>query len=255
MIRVKELSFSYNRRTQILTAMTFAVSCGEILGVIGPNGAGKSTLIRCLNRILIPREGSVFLKGQDIKTYARKEIAKLIGYVPQKHSSTFPCKVLEVVMTGLGKTWNQTGAMKQAEIALQALELLNMEDMALRDFEFLSGGEQQKVVIARVIASQAEVMLFDEPTSSLDIRYQFETLRLIKSIVKKNAYSAVIAIHDLNMAMRYCDRILLLDKGKMRAFGRPDEVMTEKNIRDTYGIKIEFVTRNGHKILILKDAI
>lgn len=255
MIRVKELSFSYNRHTQILRAMTFAVSCGELLGVIGPNGAGKSTLIKCLNRILIPWKGHIFLKGQGIETYARKDIAKLIGYVPQKHSSAFPCKVLEVVMAGLGKTWNWRSTMKQAENALQALQLLNMEDMALRDFESLSGGEQQKVVIARVIASQAEIMLFDEPTSSLDIRYQFETLRLIKNIVKNKGHSAVIAIHDLNMAMRYCDRILLLDKGKMKAFGTSDEVMTEENIKDAYGIKIEFVTKDDHNILVLKDAI
>ncbi len=255
MIRVNDLSFSYGKHTPILQRITFSVSGGEILGVIGPNGAGKSTLIRCLNRILTPPKGRIHLKGRPVEAYSRKEIAKLVGYVPQKHQAAFPCKVLELVMTGLGKTWYQAAAMKQARQALQALQRLHMEDMALRDFESLSGGEQQKVVIARMIASRAQIMLLDEPTSNLDIRYQLETLRLIKDIVRPKGHAAVVAIHDLDMAMRYCDRILLLDKGRAVAFGPPDAVMARENIRKVYGIEIGFVDKKGRKILIVEDAI
>ena len=255
MIRVKDLSFSYGKKAHILKAVSFSVSGGKILGIIGPNGAGKSTLIRCMNRIHTPRKGRILLKGRAIESYSRKEIAKLIGYVPQKLNAAFPCKVLEVVMTGLGKTWGRSAAMRQAERALQALGRLHMEEMAMRDFEALSGGEQQKVVIARVIASQAEIMLFDEPTSNLDMRYQFETLRLIEDIVKNRGRSAVIAIHDLNMALRYCDRILLLDRGRVKAFGRPEEVMKKETIREVYGIDIGFVRKDNRNIMILEDAV
>ena len=254
MIRVNDLSFSYGKKARILERVSFEVSSGEILGIIGPNGAGKSTLIRCLNRILIPRQGRVTVKGRPVETYSRKEVARLVGYVPQKLNAAFPCKVLEMVMTGLGKTWGRAAAMRQAEQALEALGRLHMEAMALRNFEALSGGEQQKVMIARVVASQAQLMLFDEPTSNLDIRYQFETLQLIKEIVKNRDHTAVIAIHDLNMAMRYCDRILLLDKGQVKSFGVPEEVMKKETIRQVYGIDIGFVQKDNRNILIIEDA-
>lgn len=255
MIEAKGISFSYTKDNPILEEISFVLSSGELLGVIGPNGAGKSTLIRCLNRILSPRKGQILLKGQNIKTYSRKELAKNIGYVPQKHSTAFPCKVIEVVMAGMGKPWNRAMAAKQAQKAVDTLRRLHMEAMALRDFGSLSGGEQQKTVIARVIAAQTPVMLFDEPTSNLDIRYQFETLKFLKQMVTTQNHSAVIAIHDLNMAMGYCDRILLLDKGRVKAVGPPEQVMTQQNVRKVFGVKTEFIKHKNQKILILKDAI
>ncbi len=255
MIQVQDISFSYYRGRPVLKDISFTLAAGELVGLIGPNGAGKSTLIRCLNRILSPVRGRVLLRGKDIKNYPVRDIARLIGYVPQKHSAAFPCKVIEVVMAGMGKPRNRAEAARHAKKAITALEGLHMESMAMRNVSALSGGEQQKVVIARVIASQTPIMLFDEPTSNLDIRYQFETLKLVRQMVTRHNYSAVIAIHDLNMALKYCDRILLMDKGCVRSMGVPEHVMTESSIREVFGIETEFIMQKDQKILILKDAI
>lgn len=255
MIKAEGVSFSYTRVRPVLKEISFCLRPGELLGLIGPNGAGKSTLIRCLNNILTPCEGRVLLNGRDIRTYSRKTIAMNIGYVPQKHSATFPCKVIDVVMSGMGKPWSRAEAKEQAKEAVISLQRINMEDMALRNFTTLSGGEQQKVVIARVIASRTPVMLFDEPTSSLDICYQYQTLNIIKQMISTKAYSAVIAIHDLNIALKYCDRILLMDKGKIKAQGLSEQVMTQDNLLDTFGIETEFIRKEDQKFIVIKDAI
>ena len=255
MIRAEAISFSYGRKRPVLNKVSLDLEPGEVLGIIGPNGAGKSTLIRCLNRLLRPRTGRVLLNGRDIATFSGKEIARVIGYVPQNQSAAFPCKVIEVVMAGLGRPANQAVASEQARRAIHALARLSMEGMAMRNFNALSGGEQQKVVIARVMASQTRIMLFDEPTSNLDIQYQFQTLNQVRQMTAGQDRSAVIAIHDLNMAMAYCDRILILDKGRVNALGPPGTVMTGQNIKAVFGIETEVIRTTHRNILVFKDTL
>jgi iron complex transport system ATP-binding protein len=206
--------------------------------MIGPNGSGKTTLLKCINKILQPKQGTIILDTQEIKKLTRLEVAKHIGYVPQSAvANPTPLPVFEVVLMGRRPhiTWQSNET--DNEKVWAALKLLNIESLALRDFYELSGGEQQRVLIARAIAQEAKVLLLDEPTSSLDIRYQLEVMDLIRKLVAEGKLSAAVAIHDLNLAVRFCDKIVMMKKGKIFAVGDAKAVLTPENIRAVYGVE------------------
>ncbi|PVX24429.1 MAG: ABC transporter ATP-binding protein [Candidatus Bathyarchaeum sp.] len=235
-LEINNLSFSYNGFSA-LDGVKLEVSLGEVLGIVGPNGSGKSTLLKCMNRVLKPTQNTILIDGKDVTTIGLKDLAKLMGYVPQNSKNIFPFTVFDVVLMGRRPYIQWSLGHKDKEIVAQILEYLGIGDLGMRYFNELSGGEQQKVIIARALAQQPEIMLLDEPTSSLDIRHQLEILCILRTLAKSNHCSVIISIHDLNLASRFSDRLLLLKNGSIFAVGTPDLVMTEENIESVYGIK------------------
>jgi len=240
-LKVRDVEFGYTS-VPILKDVCIELAESEVLGVVGPNGAGKSTLIRCIDKILKPQRGSILLDGRDINEMRLMELAKRMGYVPQSTSQIFPATVFDTVLMGRRPHLGWRSSEKDEEKVLDVLQMLNIENLAMRDINELSGGQQQKVFIARALVQEPDVLLLDEPTSNLDIRHQLEVMEIITSIVREKKISAIMAIHDLNLASRYADRIVMLNGGTIIDAGDPSSVLTPENIKQVYGV--EAVVRN-----------
>ncbi len=248
-LKVKEVEFSY-ASVPILKDICIELAASEMLGVVGPNGAGKSTLIRCIDRILKPQRGIILLDERDIKDMRLMELAKKIGYIPQSTSQIFPATVFDTVLMGRRPHIGWRSSEKDTEMVLEMLQMLNIEEFAMRDINELSGGQQQKVFIARALTQEPDVLLLDEPTSNLDIKHQLEVMDIIKNIVIEKQISAIMAIHDLNLASRYADRILMMNSGKIFAAGNPVSVLTPANIKWVYGVEAEVNNNNGRPYIV-----
>lgn len=234
-MNVNNLSFNY-AGVPILNDVEFNVGLGELVAIVGPNGSGKSTLLKCINRILKPKQNSVLINGVDSGRLSVKELSMMMGYVPQTSVSAFPFTVFDVVMMGRKPYIHWSIGERDSEIVALMLDFLGIGHLALRHFSELSGGEQQKVIIARALAQQPEILLLDEPTSSLDIRHQLEILCILRGLAQSGGRSVVVTLHDLNLASRFSDRIIMLKKGCVFAIGSPKEVITSQNIKTVYGI-------------------
>ena len=239
-LRVNDIMFSYTS-TPILEEITMELSASEMLGIVGPNGAGKSTLIRCINRILKPEQGSIHLNGQEIREMGTIEIAKHLGYVPQSFTGVFPATVFDTILVGRRPHIGWRSSESDEDKVWAILEMMAIEDLAMRDFNELSGGQQQKVLIARALAQEAGTLLLDEPTSNLDIKHQIEVMELLKDLVVNKGLSAIMAVHDLNLASRYADRVIIMKDGRIFDAGNPSDVLTPENIRSVYDVDVEVV--------------
>jgi iron complex transport system ATP-binding protein len=233
---INDLSFNYAGH-QVLKDIEFQVDAGEVLSIVGPNGSGKSTLLKCINRILKTKEDTVLIDGKDATKFNFKDLSKLIGYVPQSSNSTFSFTVFDIVLMGRRPYINWNLSERDSDIVAEVLDFLGIGHLAMRHFNELSGGEQQKVVIARALAQQPKTLLLDEPTSSLDIRHQLEILCMVRSLTQNSEHSVVLTMHDLNLASRFSDRMLMLKNGAIFSCGTPKEVLTEDNIREVYCIE------------------
>ena len=247
--KVKDMEFSY-ASVPVLRDVCIELAASGMLGVVGPNGAGKSTLLRCINRILNPQKGHILLDEQDIKAISRMELAKKIGYILQTASQVFPATVFYAVLMGRRPHLGWRSSEKDTEMVLEMLQMLNIEDLAMRDINELSGGQQQKVFIARALTQEPAVLLLDEPTSNLDIRHQLEVMDIIKNIVREKQISAIMAIHDLNLASIYADRIIMMNSGKIFAAGNSVSVLTPANIKWVYGVETEVNNNNGRPYIV-----
>lgn len=243
-LSIKNLAFTYTD-LPILKNICMNLNKSEILGIVGPNGSGKSTLIRCIDRILKPHQGSILLDGTETKNMSQMEIAKSLGYVPQNTPRTFPVTVFDTVLMGRRPHLGWNSGEKDREKVVEALERLGIEDLALRDANEISGGEQQRVLIARALAQEAGIFLLDEPTSNLDIRNQLEVMEIMRNLVKEKELSAIIAIHDLNLASKYADRVVMMNKGEIFTAGDPASVFTPQNIAQVYGVESLVEKKNG----------
>jgi iron complex transport system ATP-binding protein len=251
-LNVQGVCFSYNN-IPILKDISFKIDKAEILGIVGPNGSGKSTLLKNLDGILKPKDGVIYIENQDKKDMRRREIAKRIAYVPQREENLFPTTVFETVLMGRKPhiTWMESKNDKM--IVAETLERLGMGEFALRDINQLSGGERQKVYIARAIVQKPKILLLDEPTANLDLKHQIEVLDLLLE-TKKEGVTIIIAIHDLNLALKYCDKLIILDKGKIFAYGGK-EVLSRENIETVYGVKVSILRNNGRFYIIPEGSL
>jgi len=241
-LSIKGVRFGYDS-TEILNGVTFEVAEGEVLGIIGPNGAGKTTLLRCINRTLEPWAGVVLVDDQDVARWDRREIAQRMGLVPQDPTIAFPFTVLDVVLMGRHPHRSPLGgeSRRDLEVVKEALWLTDTLQFADRPITGLSGGERRRVVIARALAQEPRVLLLDEPTLHLDLSHQLEVLDLVRRLAGEQGLIAVLTSHDLNLAARYCDRLLMLERGRVYAVGTPEEVLTPANIRRVYRVEVAVV--------------
>jgi iron complex transport system ATP-binding protein len=235
-LEIKDISLSYNH-VPVVKGLSFQLRSGELVGLIGPNGCGKTSVIKALSRVLSLRSGQITLDGQDLGRFSHSNLARITGVVPQNPVLPETFTVTEVVLLGrnphLG--WLRNESARDLAIAWSAMEQTGITAFAGRKIGELSGGERQRVTIARVIAQEPQVVLLDEPTANLDICHQIEILDLMKRLCLENRLAVLIALHDLNLAAQYCDRLILMKKGQVHAEGTPQEVITEANIKEVYG--------------------
>lgn len=248
-LKVKNVEFSY-ASVPILKDICIELAASEMLGVVGPNGAGKSTLLRCIDRILKPQRGSILLDEREIKKMNMLELAKKLGYIPQSTSQVFPATVFDTVLLGRRPHVGWRSGEKDRKKVLKSLQMLNIEKFAMRDINELSGGQQQKVFIARALTQEPNVLLFDEPTSNLDIKHQLEVMEIIKNIVREKEISAIMAIHDLNLASRYADRIIMMNGGEIFSAGDSVSVLTPESIKRVYGVEAEVHNIHGRPYIV-----
>ena len=247
-ISAKDIHLSYGAK-EILKGVDIHSENGKFVGLIGPNGSGKSTLLKCIYRILKPNAGQVFLDEEELRAMSIKESARKMGVVAQHNYYNFEFTVREVVMMGRAphkKALERDNA-KDYEIVEEALKTVGMEEFAQRSFSTLSGGEQQRVILARALAQQTPCLILDEPTNHLDITHQLQLMRIVKNL----SATVISAIHDLNIAAMFCDRIYALKEGRIIAQGTPREVLTEDFIRQVYQVDAEIAKDSSGQMHIL----
>ena len=220
----------------VLKGISFNLHPAELLCLVGPNGSGKSTLIRCIGAILQPQRGRIRLDDIDTGTMHRQELARRLGYVPQGTQQTFPSTVFDTVLMGRRPHASWRSSEKDADKVISVLQILELDELAMRDFNELSGGQQQRVMIARALAQEPDILLLDESTSALDICHQLEVMETLLTLVRSKNITAIMAMHDLNMASRYADRVLMLKGGHVYTEGPPVDVFTAENIALVYGV-------------------
>ncbi len=238
-LEIEGVSFKYDAEW-ILRDINLKIRKGELWGILGPNGSGKTTLMNLIDGIISPQQGAIKIGGIAIGGIKRKELAKLIAVVPQETAWVFPLTVEEVVLMGrtphLGKCeFESKEDLKAARLAMEATDVLAFSSRLIQS---LSGGERQRVLIARALAQQPKMLLLDEPTSSLDIAHQISVFDLLRSLSEESGLTVLAATHDMNLASIYCDRIALLHNGNFYSQGTPEEALTEKSIREVYGVNI-----------------
>lgn len=254
-LTAEKVSFSYGGR-RILENVSFSAEQGQLCVLLGANGAGKSTMVKCINGLLKPGEGKIFWKETDVSACSLREKARIFGYVPQSTQAGEGLTVMETVLSGRlphmnsGRLGPAGESRQDVEQAAGLLEEFGLEEFAFRPMGTLSGGEKQRVLIARAVAQEPQVLLLDEPTSSLDLRYQLELMELLKRLGGERNITVVAVIHDLNLALSYADKAVILKKGRVLSQGSPTEAVTSEVIRQAYGIKAELVTVRGQNLVL-----
>ena len=246
------IEFGYSS-TPVLKDITLDANGPQLLSIIGPNGVGKSTLIHCINRILSPNKGTVMIDGDMVNDISLKDLAKKVGYVPYSANDTFPLSVVDTVLMGRHPHATYKSLDKDLDIVYDTLRLLNIEDLALRNFNELSAGQHQKVMLARGLVQEPEILLLDEPTSNLDIKHQMEVTRILRDLALEKNILIIMISHDLNIAAKYSDTMIMLHGGNIFAIGKPNEVITKENIKAVYDVDSEVIESHGRPHLIMLD--
>ncbi len=238
-LEVKNLSFSYNE-DKVLEDINFKVEDGEFISVIGPNGSGKSTLLKLINNLYKPKSGNVLIYDKDVSGYKAKDLAKRIAMVPQDTNIEYEFPVEDIVLMGRHPYISRFQKEDDEDYAIvnEALKLTNTSYLKGRNINRISGGERQRVLIAKAIAQNPDLILLDEPTSHLDINYQMEIFKLLKKLNENKKTTIILVVHDINLASRYSDRVILLKGGKVLGIGKPSEVINNDNIEKAYNLKV-----------------
>jgi iron complex transport system ATP-binding protein len=258
MLKATDVSFSYDGRRRgarpVIDRVSFDVERGTIVGLLGPNGSGKTTLVRILAGMLHPDSGHVVLDGASVIEMSRRDLARRVALVPQETHTTFDFSVIDMVLMGryphLGPFELERPA--DLDIAREALDATGTADLESRSFRTLSGGEKQRVVIAAALAQASDLLLLDEPTTALDVGYQFEVAMLLKRLNVRHGTTMIVSTHDLNLAASLCERVVLLRSGSVIAHGPTAETLTAENIRLLYNVEadVQFHARAGHLTVV-----
>lgn len=246
-INLEELKIQFSNR-EILKGISLEFPDGKFTGLIGPNGSGKSTMLKCVYRILQPASGAIYLDGKALEKYSVRETARKQAVLAQHNYYNFDFEVLDVVLMGRSPYKKAMEADNEEDyaIARECLDVVGMGAFAHSSFALLSGGEQQRIMLARALAQKTECLILDEPTNHLDIKYQLQLLNIVKS----RKLTVVAALHDLNIAAAYCDILVAMKNGRIIKIGTPQEVLTSEFIFEMYEVESEIIKRSDGKILI-----
>ncbi len=252
MIRVENVSHAYGDN-RVLDGVNLSVGKKKFIGVVGPNGSGKSTILKCIYRVLKQDTGTIWLDEKKLEEYKMSESARKMSVVSQHNYHSFDFMVEDMVLMGRSpyKKALERNTLEDYKIVNDALRAVDMEDFKYREYSSLSGGEQQRIILARALAQQPECLILDEPTNHLDIKHQLYLLDLIKKL----NITVVSAIHDLNIALKYCDEVFVLKKGKIVDYGKTDEVITESLIKEVFEVDASITTVDGKRIIYFNNAI
>ena len=246
-VKFERLHFGYNRKREILHGIDLNLPSNKFIAVLGPNGCGKTTLVKQINRILRAQSGTVQIGDRQVSQLEPSELAKLIAYVPQMTSGVMNGSVMDTVMLGRRPyiQWKPTD--EDLEIVAKALIRLNISHLSQRLFNQLSGGQKQTVLIARALAQVPDIYLLDEPVSFLDVKNQLEIMAIGRELVEQDGKTVIMVLHDLNMALRFADHVVIMKDGNVFAQGAPRDVITEENILAVYGTHAEI--KNGEYVI------
>jgi len=233
----------------IIKGMNLSINSGELVGIIGPNGSGKSTLLRTIYRVLKPETGVIYFDGINIQDKSYKETAKQLSVVSQHNNFSFDFSVESVVVMGRAphKRLMEQNTSDDYRLVQEALKKVGLSGFEKRSFNTLSGGEQQRVILARALVQNTETLILDEPTNHLDIKYQLQLMSMVKNI----GCTTIAAIHDLNIAVMYCDKIVVIKAGQLMGVGTPDELITPELIWDIYGVNATIYRKKDNEMYIL----
>ena len=251
MIEVNHISYHYHGGGEVLKDVSFQLEPGKFLAILGNNGVGKSTLLKCLNKILKADDGTFLLDGENILKMNNHQVSQRIAFVSQNVPST-QMTVHDVVMLGRRPYMKWGFTEKDHQIVHEAMDRLNLDALRGRFLNQLSGGERQKVMLARALAQQPKLLLLDEPTSSLDIHNQYQVLKIVQEICRKDGLTAIVVIHDLNLALRFCDRFLLLRQGQVYDAG-DWRVLTPEALEQVYQVKGRGLDVEGRNMVLVEE--
>ena len=237
-IRTKNLTFAY-KDDPVLQEVSLSVMKSEMVGILGPNGSGKTTLLKIFSAVLTGH-GAVELNGKNIETYGKRELSRLFAMVPQESQTLFPYTVAEIVLMGRASYHSPIAleGEKDLKVARASMELTDCLSFADRYLHELSGGEKQRVIIARALTQEPEILLLDEPSAFLDLKHQVQVFELMRRLNRQRGLTIIAALHDLNLAALFFPRLILLRDGRIYRDGSPKEVLTEDTITEIYGIKV-----------------
>ncbi len=254
-VRIEGLGFGYTEDRLILDGVELRIGGPQLISIIGPNGVGKSTLIYCMNKILSPVEGKVYIQSRDVTEISIRDLSKIMGFVPHATSDVFPMTVMDTVLMGRHPKSGRKITEEDVRKAYAILEDLGIGELAMRPFDQLSAGQHQKVVLARGLAQEPDILLLDEPTSNLDIKHQMEVSRILKERSASLGMTVIMISHDLNIAAKYSDHVIMLYDGGIFRIGTPEEVITEDNIHEVYGVESKVVIDEGRPHVIVRDPL
>lgn len=249
MIEIRDVAYSYGN-AEVLKGVSMSVGPGDFVGILGNNGAGKSTLITCVNRIRKPKRGQIFMDEQEVSKLSRLEVARRIAYMGQK-SELSRMTVFDAVLLGRKPYIKWAVSQKDMDLCEEMIAYLGLGELRLRNVDELSGGEVQKVMLARALVQEPELLLLDEPTNNLDPKNQHEVLRAVRKILTERGISAMMVIHDLNLALRYCNKFAFIHEGEVYRYG-DESIITPQTVRTVYGIDASIGVVDGIKVLVLR---
>lgn len=242
MLSIKQLFFAYDKKN-VLEDINFDIDSGDFCAIIGPNGSGKSTLLKAIAGILPSKTaGSVYLQDTTIEEFSARELAKIVSYVPQKQDVVFDFSVFDTILMGRNPYQNrwEGGNAKDREIVMDVMSKTNLTNLKDRMLGQLSGGEMQRVMIARAMAQQTPLMLLDEPLSNLDIAHKYEVMDILRQLNRQNHTTILIILHDFTFVKQYASKSILIQNGKLQMFSSTDEVLTSDNIRSAFDLSSDY---------------
>lgn len=257
-IVIKDVDFGYSEDRIVLHDINLEIHEPGLYCIIGPNGVGKSTMVKCVSKIIEPLRGQVLLDGEDVAQMHHKDVAKKVGFVPAFSQDAFSMSVINTILIGRYNHQKWGSRQKDLEMVYKTMKLLHIENLGMRNYNALSAGQHQKVSIARGLVQEPAVLILDEPTANLDVKYQVYVMEMLRAIAIEKGMVIMTICHDLNITAKYAHQVIMLARpGRIHAVGPPDEVLTEENIREVYGINCRIVRDEEMDIpyIILGSAI